>query len=137
MPLGSTRTGLAVGGVVTGGGGGAAVGTALAIMGPDPTLLLGFPVFGAAMLLARVMYRSVARSTNDKLEGFLDRIEHGELPRPPKKPDWRKSLGMSGARITVHLLHELRRQGKRFGLGSACIGGGQGIAVVVEAFPGN
>ncbi|HYW08053.1 MAG TPA: acetyl-CoA C-acetyltransferase [Longimicrobium sp.] len=44
-------------------------------------------------------------------------------------------LGMSGARITVHLLHELRRQGKRFGLGTACIGGGQGIAVVVEAFP--
>jgi acetyl-CoA acetyltransferase len=44
-------------------------------------------------------------------------------------------LGMSGARITVHLLHELRRQGKRFGLGTACIGGGQGIALVVEAFP--
>jgi acetyl-CoA acetyltransferase family protein len=44
-------------------------------------------------------------------------------------------LGASGARITVHLLHELRRQGKRFGLGSACIGGGQGIAMVVEAFP--
>jgi acetyl-CoA acyltransferase 2 len=44
-------------------------------------------------------------------------------------------LGASGARITVHLLHELRRRGKRFGLGSACIGGGQGIAVVVEAFP--
>ena len=44
-------------------------------------------------------------------------------------------LGASGARITVLLLHELRRQGKRFGLGTACIGGGQGIAVVVEAFP--
>jgi acetyl-CoA acyltransferase 2 len=44
-------------------------------------------------------------------------------------------LGMSGARITVHLLHELRRQGKRFGLGTACIGGGQGIALVVEAYP--
>lgn len=43
-------------------------------------------------------------------------------------------LGASGARITVHLLHELRRQGKRFGLGTACVGGGQGIAVVVEAF---
>jgi acetyl-CoA acyltransferase 2 len=43
-------------------------------------------------------------------------------------------LGASGARITTHLLHELRRQGKRFGLGSACIGGGQGIAVIVEAF---
>ncbi len=45
-------------------------------------------------------------------------------------------LGASGARITVHLLHELRRRGLRYGLGSACIGGGQGIAVVVEAFGG-
>lgn len=44
-------------------------------------------------------------------------------------------LGASGARITVHLLHTLRRLGKRYGLGSACIGGGQGIAVVVEALP--
>jgi acetyl-CoA acetyltransferase family protein len=44
-------------------------------------------------------------------------------------------LGASGARITTHLLHELRRQGKRWGLGTACIGGGQGIALVVEAFP--
>jgi acetyl-CoA acyltransferase 2 len=45
-------------------------------------------------------------------------------------------LGASGARITVHLLHTLRRLGKRFGLGSACIGGGQGIALIVEALPG-
>ena len=43
-------------------------------------------------------------------------------------------LGASGARITLHLLHELRRRGARFGLGSACIGGGQGGAVVVEAY---
>ncbi len=42
-------------------------------------------------------------------------------------------LAASGARITVHLLHELSRRGARYGLGSACIGGGQGIAVVVEA----
>lgn len=44
-------------------------------------------------------------------------------------------LGASGTRITVHLLHTLRRIGARYGLGSACIGGGQGIAVIVEAFP--
>jgi acetyl-CoA acyltransferase 2 len=43
-------------------------------------------------------------------------------------------LAASGARITVHLLHELRRRKARYGLGSACIGGGQGMAVVVEAF---
>lgn len=42
-------------------------------------------------------------------------------------------LAASGARITIHLLHELRRRGQRFGLGAACIGGGQGGAVVVEA----
>ncbi len=41
-------------------------------------------------------------------------------------------LAASGARITAHLLHELRRRGGGLGLGSACIGGGQGIAVVVE-----
>ncbi|MBX6365970.1 MAG: acetyl-CoA C-acetyltransferase [Gemmatimonadetes bacterium] len=42
-------------------------------------------------------------------------------------------LAASGARITVNLLHELRRRGGRYGLGAACIGGGQGMAVVVEA----
>ncbi|HSD31737.1 MAG TPA: acetyl-CoA C-acetyltransferase [Gemmatimonadales bacterium] len=44
-------------------------------------------------------------------------------------------LAASGTRITLHLLHALRRAGKRFGLGSACIGGGQGLAMIVEAFP--
>lgn len=43
-------------------------------------------------------------------------------------------LAASGARITLHLLHELRRRGARYGLGAACIGGGQGGAVVVEAY---
>jgi acetyl-CoA acetyltransferase family protein len=42
-------------------------------------------------------------------------------------------LAASGTRITTHLIYELKRRGKRFGIGSACIGGGQGIAVVVEA----
>jgi acetyl-CoA acetyltransferase family protein len=42
-------------------------------------------------------------------------------------------LGASGARIILHLLHALRRRGGRYGLGTACIGGGQGIAVIVEA----
>lgn len=41
-------------------------------------------------------------------------------------------LGASGARITGHLLHALHRRGGGLGLGTACIGGGQGIAVIVE-----
>jgi len=44
-------------------------------------------------------------------------------------------LAATGTRITIHLLHALRRAKRRFGLGSACIGGGQGAAVIVEAFP--
>jgi acetyl-CoA C-acetyltransferase/acetyl-CoA acyltransferase 2 len=42
-------------------------------------------------------------------------------------------LAASGARITMHLVYELRRRGARLGLGGACIGGGQGVAVLVEA----
>ncbi|XP_046579294.1 3-ketoacyl-CoA thiolase, mitochondrial-like [Haliotis rubra] len=41
-------------------------------------------------------------------------------------------LGSSGARITAHLAHELGRKNARFALGSACIGGGQGITVILE-----
>ncbi|CAO3666524.1 unnamed protein product [Umbelopsis vinacea] len=41
-------------------------------------------------------------------------------------------LGASGARILTHLTHELHRTKSQFALGSACIGGGQGIAVVLE-----
>ncbi|KAJ0174349.1 hypothetical protein K1T71_010495 [Dendrolimus kikuchii] len=41
-------------------------------------------------------------------------------------------LGASGSRITAHLVHELRRRGLKRGIGSACIGGGQGIAVMIE-----
>ncbi len=45
-------------------------------------------------------------------------------------------LAASGARLTLHLLHALRRRGKRFGVASACIGGGQGQAVIVESLSG-
>ena len=44
-------------------------------------------------------------------------------------------LGASGTRLTVHLLHALRRQGGRYGVASACVGGGQGVAVIVESLP--
>jgi len=43
-------------------------------------------------------------------------------------------LGMTGTRLLLTLTHELGRQGKKFGLATACIGGGQGIAMIVERF---
>ena len=42
-------------------------------------------------------------------------------------------LGATGTRLLLTLLYELRRRKKRWGVASACIGGGQGIAMVVEA----
>jgi acetyl-CoA C-acetyltransferase len=42
-------------------------------------------------------------------------------------------LAASGARLALTLIHELRRNGLRYGAASLCIGGGQGIAVIFEA----
>src|SRR3954469_22914969 len=42
-------------------------------------------------------------------------------------------LGATGTRLVITLLYELRRRKKKYGLATACIGGGQGIAMVVEA----
>lgn len=41
-------------------------------------------------------------------------------------------IGASGARILVTLMHEMARRSARFGLATLCVGGGQGIAMVVE-----
>lgn len=41
-------------------------------------------------------------------------------------------LGATGTRLVLTLLHELQRRGGRYGLATACIGGGQGIAMIVE-----
>ncbi len=41
-------------------------------------------------------------------------------------------LAASGARITLHLALHLRRSGGQYAVGSACIGGGQGIAIVLQ-----
>jgi acetyl-CoA acetyltransferase family protein len=41
-------------------------------------------------------------------------------------------LGATGTRLVITLLYELRRRKAMYGLGAACIGGGQGIAMIVE-----
>jgi len=42
-------------------------------------------------------------------------------------------VGCSGARIVVSLLHELKKQEKSYGLATLCVGGGQGVSLVVES----
>jgi acetyl-CoA acyltransferase 2 len=41
-------------------------------------------------------------------------------------------LGATGARLTTTLIYEFKRRNARYGIGSACIGGGQGIALILE-----
>ncbi len=41
-------------------------------------------------------------------------------------------IGASGARVVVSLLYEMARRNSRYGLAALCVGGGQGVAVVVE-----
>lgn len=43
-------------------------------------------------------------------------------------------LGCSGAKLTVQLLDELKRQNKRYGMVTACVGGGQGVAGIFERY---
>lgn len=42
-------------------------------------------------------------------------------------------LGATGSRLVITLLYELKRRKKKYGLATACIGGGQGIAMIVES----
>ncbi|KAI8324813.1 thiolase [Martensiomyces pterosporus] len=42
-------------------------------------------------------------------------------------------LGASGSRIMGHLAHRLKETGGRYAVGSACAGGGQGVAIIIEA----
>jgi acetyl-CoA acyltransferase len=41
-------------------------------------------------------------------------------------------LGCTGAKLSTQLFHEMRRQGHRYGMVTACVGGGQGIAGIYE-----
>ena len=42
-------------------------------------------------------------------------------------------LAASGSRITAHLVYELARRKAKYAIGSACIGGGQGIAILLQS----
>jgi acetyl-CoA acetyltransferase len=42
-------------------------------------------------------------------------------------------IGMTGTRLVLTALHELRRRGGRFAIASPCIGGGEATAVLIEA----
>ncbi len=89
VDVSGTRAGLAGGAVLGGGGAGLAASLSTAVMFGDPFALLGFPILGVAALAARGIFGAVRGSTQDKLDSFLDRLEHNELRVPgPRTPPW-------------------------------------------------
>lgn len=95
VDLSTIRTGTAVGGWLGGlGGGGTVAAVILASTAPPLLAVAGVGVLAAGVLGSRGAYRLIARQTHNKLEGFLDRLEHGELRLPQQKQEWQKRLGL-------------------------------------------
>lgn len=86
VDLTGQRTGLAAGGLLGGGGAGAAVAATLGIAVAPPAALLGIPVLFGSLLGMRAIYRHTATTMQEKLESLLDRLEHRELLPSPREP---------------------------------------------------
>src|SRR5690606_30191584 len=44
-------------------------------------------------------------------------------------------LGCTGCKLTIQLVHDMKRLNKKYGIVTACVGGGQGIAGIIENIP--
>jgi acetyl-CoA acyltransferase 2 len=113
-----------------------------ATAGCDPSIMGIGPAPAIRMLLERASIQLAEADLIEVNEAFAPQYLAVEkelgLPREKTNVDGGAiavghPLAASGARITMHLLYELKRRGARYGIGAACIGGGQGIAVLVEA----
>jgi hypothetical protein len=97
VDVAGVRAGMAGAGV--GVGGGAGVGAAIFAIAttiPDPLALVGLPILAGAVAAMRGIFGAVRGSTQDKLEAFLDRLEHNELKVPG-----RGGGGDGGGGITI------------------------------------
>ena len=118
---------------------GAFVGSAVA--GVDPRVMGIGPVPAVRKLLGRVGIDAAAIDLVELNEAFASQslAVIRELGLDPERVNVNGGaiaighpLGMSGARLVVTLLHELRRRGGRYGLATLCVGVGQGQAALFE-----
>jgi hypothetical protein len=89
------RLGAALGGTL--GGTAAGTGVSLVVLAttmPHVLAVAGIGVLAASMLGSRAIYRTVTGQQHNKMESFLDRLEHGELRIPPPRQEWQKRLGL-------------------------------------------
>jgi 3-oxoadipyl-CoA thiolase len=113
-----------------------------AVAGVDPRVMGIGPVPAVRKLLERVGLDLGDLDLVELNEAFASQSLHviGELGLDPERVNVNGGaiaighpLGMSGARLVVSLLHELRRRGGRYGLTTLCVGVGQGQAAIFEA----
>ena len=109
------------------------------VSGCDPTIM-GIALCSTKNALARAEAALDDMDLVDVNEAFAPQalaVQELGIPDEEFNPDGGAIAGPSargfGARITTHLLYALKERNKKVGLGSACIGGGQGISVIVEA----
>ncbi|MBI4509754.1 MAG: acetyl-CoA C-acetyltransferase [Deltaproteobacteria bacterium] len=111
------------------------------VTGCDPKIMGIGPAPAIRMALERAGLKQAEIDLFDINEAFASQYlaVEKELGLPREKTNVNGGaialghpLGASGARITGHLCYELGRRGARYAVGSACIGGGQGIAIILE-----
>jgi acetyl-CoA C-acetyltransferase len=112
-----------------------------AVAGVDPRVMGIGPIPAVQKLLARVGIDSSQLDLVELNEAFASQslVVIRELGLDPEKVNVNGGaialghpLGMSGARLVVSLVHELRRRGGRYGLTTLCVGVGQGQAALFE-----
>ena len=114
---------------------------ASAVAGVDPRIMGIGPIPAVRKLLARTGVEAGELDLVELNEAFASQSLQviRELGLDPEKVNVNGGaiaighpLGMSGARLVVTLLHELRRRGGRYGLATLCVGVGQGQAALFE-----
>jgi 3-oxoadipyl-CoA thiolase len=112
-----------------------------AVAGVDPRVMGIGPVPAVQKLLARAGVEASDLDLVELNEAFASQslVVIRELGLDPERVNVNGGaialghpLGMSGARLVVTLLHELRRRGGRYGLATLCVGVGQGQAALFE-----
>jgi 3-oxoadipyl-CoA thiolase len=114
---------------------------ASAVAGVDPRVMGIGPVPAVRKLLQRAGIETSEIDLVELNEAFASQslVVIRELGLDPERVNVNGGaialghpLGMSGARLVVSLLHELRRRGGRYGLATLCVGVGQGVAALFE-----
>jgi 3-oxoadipyl-CoA thiolase len=116
-----------------------------AVAGVDPRIMGVGPIPAVRKLLSRAGVDAARLDLVELNEAFASQSLQviRELGLDPERVNVNGGaiaighpLGMSGARLIVTLLHELRRRGGRYGLATLCVGVGQGQAALFERAPG-